>query len=110
VDAATRASARPPSADVIYTALARAADEFVVSIPREGDDPALAVISQYPWFAPSLRGALIGFPGLFCVTRRLDQARALLLSLAGRLQGGLLPSELPEDGSAAVYHGADVSL
>jgi len=105
-DAARRAA---PS-DAVYASLARAAEQFVVAVPRDGSNGAASVIAQYPWAPPRGRDALFAFGGLFCVTGRLDEGCALLTSLAGKLQDGLLPSEFPEDGSAPVYHGADVSL
>ena len=96
-------------ADEIFPALARAAGQFVV-LPRGGADGAAAVVAQYPWAAPSGRDAMVAFGGLFCATGRLAEGAGLLLSLAGHLRDGLLPSRFPEDGSAPVYHGADVSL
>ena len=99
------------SSDAIYADLARAADQFIAAMPKDGAaEGAVAVVSQYPWSAPSVRDALIAFPGLFLATGRLDDGRALLASLAGKMRGGLLPSELPEDGGPPVYRGADVSL
>ena len=103
------ATRRAPASDVIYTALARAADQFVAALPHSSDG-AMAVISQYPWAPPSVREALIAFGGLFCVTGRHADGRALLVSLAGKVRDGVLASEFPEDGSAPVYRGADVSL
>ena len=103
------ASRRPPEADAVFTTLARAADQFVAT-PRDGADAPVWAVSQYPWSAPSVRDALIAFCGLFCATGRHDEGRRLLLSLAASMQDGLVPSEFPEDGSAPVYRGADVSL
>jgi predicted glycogen debranching enzyme len=60
--------------------------------------------------AANVRDALIGFTGLFLLTRRFAEARGYLMSLAAKLNGGLIPKELPEDGSAANYDGADTSL
>jgi predicted glycogen debranching enzyme len=103
-------AARPPHADETISVLARAADQFVASIPNDSPDKGVAVVTQYPWSAPSGRLALIAFPGLFLATGRYAEARSLLLSYAKLLDGGLLPSEFPEDGSPPLYHGADVSL
>ena len=105
--------------DDTFAALARAADQFVVTVPQAADShpssdhrsgPTVSVISLYPWAAPSTRLALIAFPGLFLVTGRHAEGRAFLASLAALCDGGLLPSEFPEDGSAPLYQGADVSL
>src|SRR5438105_574488 len=65
------------SSDAIYTSLSRAAGQFVAAVPREGADGAtgVAVVSQYPWSAPSGRDALIAFGGLFCATRRYTEGK-----------------------------------
>lgn len=97
------------AAEEAFSSLSRAAEQFV-ALPRGGADGATAVIPQYPWAAPSGRDALIAFGGLFCVTGRLAEGAGLLLSLTSHLRDGLLPSRFPEDGSAPLYQGADVSL
>jgi glycogen debranching enzyme len=97
--------------DQIVTDLARAAGKFVTAAPADGGaDPATAVIGLYPWSPPSGRAALAGFAGLFLVTGRFAEGRSLLTSIAGNLDGGLLPSEFPENGSGPIYQGADVAL
>lgn len=92
--------------------LQRAAREFVVhsSVNPGTSESGVAVITDYPWAAPSVRNALIAFPGLFLVTGRLAEGRIFLRSLLPHLKNGLLPSELPENASLPVYRGADVSL
>jgi predicted glycogen debranching enzyme len=47
---------------------------------------------------------------LFLVTKRFDEGRQLLETMAGHLRDGLMPSEFPEDASSPRYVGADVSL
>lgn len=106
----SKTAGRAPPSDATYSALAGAAEQYIATIPREGPGGAVSVIAKYPWGPPLGRDALIGFGGLFCATGRLDEGRALLTALAGKLQNGLVPSEFPEDGSALVYRGADVSL
>jgi len=109
-------------------ALLRAADQFVVEIPAPeaiepagsgtitpvapitAADPAIVIISGYPWSAPNLRDALIALPGLLLATGRLEEAGAYLSSLIVLERDGLLPTELSEDGSGLRYEGADVSL
>ena len=59
---------------------------------------------------PSIRSAMVGFVGLMLVPRRFADARSLLLWAASQIQDGLIPSELPEDGSPPAYLGDDVSL
>ena len=92
--------------DANLEALVRAAEQFVVK-NREG---APAVMSAYPWAAPSGRDAMICLPGLFLVTGRIEEARQLLLSFAASMRNGLMPSEIAEDGSGNRYEAADVSL
>jgi predicted glycogen debranching enzyme len=90
--------------------LLRAADQFVLSVPREDEGQRDYAIPQYPWAPPSPRDTLIGFAGLFLVPGKFSAARGLLLSMADHLVDGLLPSSLAEDGGPAVFNGADVSL
>jgi len=110
---------RAPHADAVsaetdareLSALKRSARTYVVSVPSDAPDHrGTAVITHYPWSTPSLRGAMISLAGLLLVPRRFDEARSLLLSSAALADEGLLPSELPEDGSHPIYQGADVSL
>ncbi len=91
--------------------LLKAAGAFVVSSPAEPPaERPVQVISQYPWGAPNGRTALMGFTGLFLVTGRLSEGRSLLLSLAGQIRDGQVPTEFPESGETPTYNGADTSL
>ncbi len=94
--------------DDALTTLTRAAEQFVLDLPE--DNPVPAILTGYHWGAPNVREALIGFAGLFLATGKFDQARRLLLTLAGHLRDGLLPSEFDEDGSGPRYGAADPSL
>jgi len=92
-------------------ALVRASRLFVVHTPGAvASEAGVTVTTDYPWAPPSVRNALISFPGLFLATGRFDDARSYLRSLVPMLQDGLLPTFIPENGSAALYQGADVSL
>ncbi len=102
---------RGATRDEILIDLTRAAGQFVVrTAPENAADAASAVIANYPWSAPSGRAGLAGFSGLFLVTGRFQEGRSLLLTMASKIDRGLMPSEFPETGSAPLYHGADVSL
>ncbi|MGD0462758.1 MAG: amylo-alpha-1,6-glucosidase [Tepidisphaeraceae bacterium] len=91
--------------------LLKAATAFVVSSPAEpAAERPVQVISQYPWSAPNGHTALAGFGGLFLVTGRVNEGRSLLLSLAGQIRDGLVPTDFPESGEAPRYNGADTSL
>lgn len=92
--------------DVRLDALLKAAAAFVVCQP----DGTPAIVSGYPWAAPSARDAMIALPGLLLVPGRLDEARRLLAHFAGTLREGLMPSELAEDGSGYRYSACDTSL
>lgn len=89
--------------------LIHAAGVFTLELPDEyAATPP--IITDYPWSAPLMRDAMIGFTGLFLATGRFEQARKMLLALAGHEQNGLLPSEFPEDGAPPLYDAPDVSL
>jgi len=110
-----KATPKPPThvpVDRKLDALAEAAGQFVVSGPGEspGAMRTSACMAGYPWFGPASRPGLIGFAGLFLVTGRFAQAKSMLLSLAGQVRSGLMPSHFPEDGSEPLYQGADISL
>ncbi len=66
--------------------------------------------SIYPWAPPSGRSALIGMGGVLLAGGRLGEARRMLLGFISALRGGLMPSEMPEDGSESRYEAADVAL
>lgn len=87
--------------DHALATLFRAAEQFVA-----GSD----LLSGFHWPAPAVRDQLIAMPGLLLVTKRFAQARHILLKLTNWIQRGLLPSRWPEDGTAAPYDGADISL
>ncbi|MGH7177746.1 MAG: amylo-alpha-1,6-glucosidase, partial [Tepidisphaeraceae bacterium] len=91
----------PPQSDRSLALLTRAADQFIAP-PN--------VVTDYPWSAPSIRDALIGFEGLFLSTCRFEEGLGFLKSCVSLLRNGLLPGEIPEDGSAPRYDGADISL
>ncbi len=100
-----------PSPDPAFDALRRAADCFPVSLPRRGDEQAVAAcIAGYHWFAPSPRATLIAFTGLYLTTGRFAEARNLLLEISSHLKNGLLPTDFSEEIDEPLYHGADVSL
>jgi predicted glycogen debranching enzyme len=101
----------PGKRDTDHDLLVRAAEHFTIDLPADPVVPQPpAMITKFPWAAPSAREALIAFPGILLVTGKLAQAKAMLLNLAARARGGMIPTEFPEDGSAPLYNGADTSL
>lgn len=92
--------------DAVAEMLARAGEQFVV----RGPEDVPAVMAAYPWAAPGGRDAMIGLSGLLLVTGRLEEARRLLEHFADAVRGGLMPSDMAEDGSGYRYYAADTSL
>ncbi|MDI6642980.1 MAG: amylo-alpha-1,6-glucosidase [Candidatus Hodarchaeaceae archaeon] len=66
------------------------------------------VIAGYHWFGCWGRDSMISLPGLTLVTGRYDVAKRILLDLANRRRGGLMPNWF--EGETADYNCADVSL
>jgi predicted glycogen debranching enzyme len=100
-----------PAAGEELAHLTEAARPYVVNINSEATaNRTTSIITHYPWSSPSVRGAMISMAGLLLVPGRFEEAKSLLQSTAALADAGVLPSELPEDGSQPVYHGADVSL
>jgi predicted glycogen debranching enzyme len=81
------------AADGLVPDLRRAADAFLVRAPGGGR----AIVSGYPSAALSVREALIALPGLCLATGRHEEARAILLSLTARVEGGLAATRSGEE-------------
>lgn len=93
-----------------HVALRRAIDAFVVDVPDDVAAQRGSEVTAFPWAAPSLRDALVGFTGLHLVTGKTADGLRLLRNAADTLRDGLIASRFPEDGSGPIYEGADVSL
>lgn len=93
-------------ADAVVRRLALAADQFLVGEPNRR---ASAIIAGYHWFGAWGRDTLIALPGLCLTTRRWNEAREMLLACARRVQRGLVPAYIADDGTA-VYTAADTAL
>ncbi len=85
--------------------LKQAAEAYVV---RRGE--GLTVIAGYPWFTDWGRDTFISLRGLCLATRRLDEARRILLEWSKTLYRGLAPNRFPDDGGAPEYSSVDASL
>jgi len=70
-----------------------AADAYLVELSgnRKG------IIAGYPWFGEWSRDSLIALPGLCLARNKVDEALAILESLADRLENGLVPN-IPQSG------------
>jgi len=114
-DAFERAAARPLSPsipetsqfnDPLLESLSRAAEAFVV----RGSDNEPTIVAGYPWFGQWGRDAMISLPGLCLVTGRFDDARAVLRTFAGQIDGGMIPNRCGSAGRQPAYNSADASL
>ncbi|MGH7215083.1 MAG: amylo-alpha-1,6-glucosidase, partial [Tepidisphaeraceae bacterium] len=93
-------------------ALVRAASQFVARVPGDvgGTESGTALVTDFPWAAPSVRNALIALPGILLVAGRFAEVRSFLRSLYAKIDRGLVPSEFPESGAAPLYKACDTSL
>ncbi|MFN4133214.1 MAG: amylo-alpha-1,6-glucosidase [Candidatus Hadarchaeales archaeon] len=66
------------------------------------------IIAGYHWFGCWGRDTAISLPGLTLVTERFEDARKILLYLAGRINGWLIPTWF--EGDSAGYESLDPSL
>ncbi|MGD0475372.1 MAG: amylo-alpha-1,6-glucosidase [Candidatus Velthaea sp.] len=106
--AAHRARAGP-AASPVRSALAAAADAFIVR-RGNGAAPGTTIVAGYHWFADWGRDTMIALPGLALHTGRPQVARDILLTFAGTIDGGMLPNRFPDDGSPPDYNTVDAAL
>jgi predicted glycogen debranching enzyme len=89
--------------------LTLAADQFIVA--RSVDDVGgSTVIAGYHWFGDWGRDTMIALPGLTLATGRPTIARAILRTFARFVDGGMLPNNFPDAGSAPAYNSVDAAL
>lgn len=108
--ATPQSSAVDTSVEAAMHVLLRAADQFILSVPRTDSKSSNYVTAQYPWSPPSPRHSLLGFCGLLLIPQKLAAARAFLLGMIERMVDGVLPSEISESSGTGIYHGVDPSL
>jgi predicted glycogen debranching enzyme len=104
------AAKAPTGLDAATRALMESAMQFSPADSVDAGARRSLLVTQYPWAPPLGRDTLIALPGLFLVSHRFAQAKAILESMATDVWNGLMPTSYPEDGSAPRYEGADVSL
>jgi predicted glycogen debranching enzyme len=85
--------------------LERAGDAYLV---RRGEGKT--IVAGYPWFTDWGRDTLISLRGLCLATRRLTEARSILLEWAGLVSEGMLPNRFVDQGDAPEYNTVDASL
>lgn len=93
--------------DHLARRLVRAADAFIAQRRSTGKK---TIIAGYPWFADWGRDAMIALPGLTLVTKRFNEAREVLLTLARHRRRGLLPNAFFDGVKEPVYNAVDASL
>lgn len=87
-------------------ALVLAADAFIVQCDNGGK----TILAGYPWFDAWGRDAFIALEGLTLATGRFADARAILLTFAQRIRGGLVPNFLAADPADDAFNSIDASL
>ena len=85
--------------------LDRAADAYLV---QRGQGRTL--VAGYPWFTDWGRDTFIAIRGLCLATRRLGEARDILIEWAGAVSEGMLPNRFPDRGAAPEFNAVDASL
>ncbi|MDQ2919757.1 MAG: amylo-alpha-1,6-glucosidase [Verrucomicrobiota bacterium] len=87
------------------TPVHRAADAYLV---KRGEGKT--IIAGYPWFGDWGRDTFIAMRGLCLATRRLQEARDILIEWAGVISEGMLPNRFPGSGHEPEYNSVDASL
>lgn len=92
--------------DPTMNRLVKAADHFIV---KRGQSKT--IIAGYPWFTDWGRDTLISLEGLTLVTRRYDDAKAIIQTFIDHLKNGLCVNVFGfHDQSEILYNTADGSL
>ena len=90
---------------VFATPRLRAADAYFV---KRGEGKT--IIAGYPWFGDWGRDTFIAMRGLCLATRRLAEAKEILVEWAGAVSQGMLPNRFPDQGDQPEYNSVDASL
>ncbi len=94
-----------PEVRRVYTALSRAADQMLITLPDKNE----VINAGYHWFGPWGRDSLVAVPGLTFVRGELDRGLKILEFLAAKEKNGLLPNLLAADGTG-IYTAVDPAL
>jgi predicted glycogen debranching enzyme len=86
-------SSMPGSRRTFVQELDDAADAYLVRLAGN----RTGIIAGYPWFGEWGRDSLIALPGLCLARNQVDEALAILESLADRRENGLIPN-IPQSG------------
>ncbi len=91
--------------------LERAAAQFVVRRPVRDDPDAYSIVAGYHWFGDWGRDTAISLPGLTLATGTIRyRARKFSRTLAGFVDGGMLPNIMPAGDETPVYNTVDAAL
>ena len=99
--------------DQFPSRLLRAADTYIVQRAGTSNSDSVrskTIIAGYPWFTDWGRDTLIALRGLCLATRRLDEARDILLARAATVSEGMLPNRFPDQGGQPEFNAVDASL
>ncbi len=99
-----------PDADDATRRLAMATDVYVVRRDLPDRPDSTTVLAGFPWFADWGRDALIALPGLLLSTGRFDEARQVLETFAGAIDGGMVPNRFDDYGGDPHYNSMDASM
>lgn len=92
--------------DPLVEPLVRASADFVV----ERAPGRQTILAGYPWFGDWGRDTFISLPGLCLVTGRFDEARSIIRTFAGYVDGGMIPNRFPDDDAPPAYNTCDAAL
>ncbi len=83
------------------------ADSFLVQGPKE---QSKMVLAGYHWFGALGRDAMIALPGLTLAQNRVEDAKALLTTMALHCSEGMMPNRFSEEKNEPEYTSADTAL
>ncbi|MGE5176855.1 MAG: amylo-alpha-1,6-glucosidase [Hyphomicrobiales bacterium] len=87
------------------TPLDLAAEGYLV---RRGE--GLSIVAGYPWFTDWGRDTFVAMRGLCLASKRLDEAKRILVAWAGAVSEGMLPNRFSEANDHPEYNAVDASL
>jgi len=99
----------PAKNDKTLETLYLAADQFVAK-RNIGEMAMSTILAGFPWFADWGRDAFISLPGLLLATRRLEEAKSVLVTFARAASNGMIPSRFDDYSNTAHFNSVDASL
>src|SRR5208283_1708598 len=93
--------------DSFFSALVELSDSFIVSRKSPG---TRSIVAGYHRLGDRGRDAMISVPGLTLVTKREEEAKAIIRTFLEQERDGLVPNILSEEIDDGNYESIDVSL